>query len=163
MSLPMLRKIVSQREILTPAVCWILLVVLTVGGCSFRSTKDAEPVADFISGQVTVDGQPLTTGSVLLEKTDHSVATLVPINTDGSFTAKTLDGSGLPIGEYRIAIAPLRIGEADQSQLSAFNKSPDTAAVKSAIPERYQKIGTSGLNLVVVEGKNPPLTLDLKP
>jgi hypothetical protein len=163
MSLPMRRKIVSHGEILTPAVRWILLVVLSVGGCSFRSTKDTEPVADFIAGHVTVAGQPLTTGSVLLDKTDHSVATLVPINTDGSFTAKTLDGTGLPIGEYRIAIAPLKIGETDQSQLSAFNNNPDAAPLKSAIPERYQKISTSGLTLVVVEGKNPPLTLELKP
>lgn len=127
-------------------------LVLGVLGCGTASTKTPTET-QIVTGKVTLDGQPLDTGSVLLESTDKSVATMVPIGKGGAFTAKTLEGQGLPVGEYRVAVSSIKVGETDEAKLGG--------AGSETLPARYQSVNTSGLKMFVTAENKSPVLLDL--
>lgn len=111
------------------------------------------------SGKVTVGGKPLTHGSVLFESADGKSNVIAPIGSDGSFTAATADGAGLPVGDYLIGVSP--IGVAATVDAPPLVGSAPIESKDPPIPEKYLKPATSGFKAKISAGTNPPIQLDI--
>lgn len=122
---------------------WVLLgmAVLSLCGCS-----DGRPERVPVSGKVTIDGQPLTSGFVRLVP-DDARPSVGRIQEDGSFTLTTFtkkDGS-VP-GTHRVAV--VAYDEANPSQL------------RWLVPRKYSHAKTSDLT-VDIDGPTDALEIEL--
>lgn len=98
-----------------------------------------------VTGRVTLDGQPLGSGTVVFmpQKGPGAKGT---IGSDGSFRMGTYaEGDGAVAGRHQVAVIAL-----DPKAMAAA-KGPD-AYVPSLIPERYNSSATSGLTFEVKPG-----------
>ncbi len=77
----------------------VMLLVCTASGCG-----DGRPRRVPVSGQVVIDGQPLTTGAVRFYPSDGRPAT-GEIDANGRFSLFTYEpGDGCPPGTHRVAV-----------------------------------------------------------
>jgi len=111
------------------------------------------------SGKVTLGGKPVTRGSVVFEGADGKTNLLAPIGADGSFSAGTAEGAGLPVGDYAIGVSP--IGIAATIDAPPLVGSAPTASNDPPIPEKYVKPSTSGWKVTIKQGTNPPIKLEM--
>ena len=133
----------------------IALGIALVGpivGCDSSGVGRLVPV----QGQVTFEGQPLTTGSLVFkphsEKGNPSkFEPASTINADGSYQLFTAEREGAPPGWYKVSVV---------AQAPPDEKNP-YAATRSLIPARYAEVETSNLEIEVVE-KPRPDAYDLK-
>lgn len=58
-----------------------------------------------ISGRVTLDGQPLTTGLVTFHPTESGAVAYGPIDADGRYEVRTGSTIGLAPGTYAVTVA----------------------------------------------------------
>ena len=129
------------------AACFATAVV----GC--RQGPDLPPLAP-TSGTVTLDGEPLTTGTVQFVP-DESKDTSGPIGTgkigpDGEYEISTAGTPGALVGHHKVAV------EAQQSSdLSDHSWSP------SLVPQKYTNFHTSGLTAEVKAGEDNVVDLEL--
>jgi hypothetical protein len=115
-------------------------------GCG-GSAKDLVEV----SGNVLLDGKPLTIGSVLTMP-ERGPGASGTINEQGEFTLTTRGmGSGASIGKHHVGVVALE-GETE------FN--PE-APRKSLIPQKYASPETSGLTIEVKPGEPNKFTFEL--
>jgi hypothetical protein len=112
-----------------------------------------------VKGTVTVEGKPAV-GLIVFENAAEGIE-LQEAMEEGAFEAKTLQGLGLPVGTYKVAVRPGRMMRPGEEMPLAMKKGPP-AASGPLIPEKYRSTATSGLTLEVKEGANPPLRFDLK-
>ena len=75
--------------------CLSLLALLAGCGASYDAT---------ISGTVTMDGAPLTKGTVSFHPNAGGAVATGKINIDGSFTVQTATTKGLEPGEYKVTV-----------------------------------------------------------
>lgn len=124
---------------------WALLVALLgVAGCG-----DSNGVAS-VHGVVTLDGKPLTEGTVIVTPAEGRMAK-GEIQPDGSFALGTFSESdGAKIGTHPVTVLPLPGGEGQ----------PPSAAAK-LLPRRYSVAKTSGLTAEVKPNTNNELTIEL--
>lgn len=136
----------------------LLLICLILTGCGGGPT-DTPPLAK-VKGTVTLDGKPLTSGSVQLTP-DKNRGTkgrmaLGNINEDGSFELMTIRaGDGAQVGYHLVAIECYESSDFDPNQ--PVNQSP-----KSLIPKRYTDPKTSQLTAEVKAGEENTLKFELK-
>ena len=133
----------------------LLLLAMTLAGCS---GGPAPPPTVQVSGTVTYNGQPLTSGQVLFqpekalgaEKTAELVRPAVGIiGADGHYTMSSFgEGTGVLPGDYVVAV----VSYADEPTPEEY---AEGAKRKSAIPDRYSSGITSGLKRQVAEGSEP--------
>jgi hypothetical protein len=116
-----------------------VLFALVLSGC--QPGRALTP----ISGQVSIDGKPLTTGFVMIRPKDHRVA-MGKIGSDGRFTIKTKDDEGCVHGEHEVTVMSRKTLKGD--------------ATEHYIPTRYDNPKTSGLKIVV--GKEKQDNWDIK-
>lgn len=113
---------VSRYVCLGGFVCFILAIVAT--GCS------RGPVMAKISGEVTVDGQPLKDGRILFTPEDGQGQTGGSTITDGKFQVE------VPPAKMKVQInASQVIGK--QAAYEGVPNSPMMDIVKEIIPKRY--------------------------
>lgn len=121
---------------------WIVLglaVCLSwVAGCG-ASGKPTGTVA----GKVTLHGQPLTAGSVLLTNTASGIGASAPLDETGNYQLAT----PVPTGAYDVAIQPPPAPPPEQI-------SPAKSLPKSPIPDKFLDPKTSGLKATINAGKN---------
>jgi len=132
--------------------CLAILVALPSTGCGRKDTVKRYPVA----GRVTLDGQPLSSGTVSFMTESGAVAT-GKIGADGAFRMVPFgaSGDGVPAGRYKVVVcAP------DPNALAAM-KLPD-GPVPSLIPERYNSPDTSGLEFEVKPDSQNQVDFTLK-
>jgi hypothetical protein len=87
-----------------------------------------------VSGRVTLDSQPLTTGAIHFEPIDGQTATAAAVITDGQFTAK------VPPGEKRVLIsAPKVVGK---QKMYETPDSPTVDITEEMLPKRYNSQST---------------------
>jgi hypothetical protein len=137
---------------------WLLILSLVLIGCGGPSG----PPRGKVQGTVRVDGQPVAAGTVYFENVSTGVAVGAAIEADGSYQVSTYQGEGLPAGKYQVAVSPQRIAATDENPL-AGDMRPTIEVVSVEIPERYHSASTSGLEVTVAEGDNPPFDFDLQP
>ena len=118
-----------------------IALLAALSGCDSSGVGRLVPVR----GKVTLDGQPLTTGSLVYmpsaEKGNTSnYEPAATINADGTYQLFTAQRDGAPIGWYKVWVV---------AQAPADDKNP-YAPTKSLIPARYAEPGTSKLEIEVV-------------
>lgn len=121
--------------------CWALSVALCAGlGCT--EGPNLVPV----SGQVLIDGEPLTTGHIQVIPQDERAATGT-IDADGRFRLSTYEeDDGCVVGSHPVVVMATR-------QLSPTK-------TEHLIPPTYRKPETAGLT-VTIEGPTDDLKINL--
>ena len=124
---------------------WLVPAALCLAvGCS----NPAEPMGK-VFGRVTLQEQPLGEGSIIFTNAEKGVYITAALQHDGSYEVESSGGRGLPLGNYRVYLAP-----APGEPLTKANPVPK-ARPGPAIPARYRDAKSSGLKLEVKEGDNP--------
>lgn len=133
--------------------CLLLATPIFIAGCS-------GPDIGQVSGSVTVNGKPLTTGSILFSNKEAGISINANLGDDGTFVIKTHKAEGLPPGEYQVAVKSVTFG-GDETPL--VGQRPTASAKPTVfIPPKYSNVNTSGLSATVKKGKNEPFVFDLK-
>jgi hypothetical protein len=124
----------------------ILLVVST--GCS-------GPNAASVSGTVTLDGQPLTTGNVSFHPDGGAGAPAYgQIDANGRYSLSTGTDAGLAPGKYVAVVV------ATKEPPQAYDKTGSEVPPIPITPAKYGNTSTSDLRVEVKRGKNDvPLAL----
>ena len=141
------------------------LILMTGAGCGENTAT--------VTGRVTYDGQPVTSGSVVF------------YGDDGRVDSGLLDANGkyivtrAPIGPVKVAVMASKevktsggkgatpagppLGKGKMKKASGVDAKPEPETVlKSTIPERYSDPQKSGLVYTVGSGKQV-IDIDLKP
>jgi len=119
------------------------LAALAVCASCSRSGMEAE-----VSGQVTLDGQPVGPGAVVFAPIDgQSNPADGAIQLDGSYFLKTSREVGLKPGKYKASVSVF-----DQPEVKPGERSMIPA--KLATPQKYSDTETSGLEYMVDPGSN---------
>lgn len=114
------------------------------------------PGAAPVAGVVTLDGKPVTSGTVIFSPA-KGLPAHGELDSQGRFVLSTYqEGDGAIIGEHRIAV--VAVTEDDDSQ--HFER-PPTKPVRSLLPERYASKTTSGLSFEVKQGEHNEARLEL--
>jgi hypothetical protein len=120
-------------------ICLIASVV-----CALGCNRGPEIVP--VSGKITIDGQPLTTGFITMYQEGYRPAT-AQIESDGSFHFKTLkDRDGCLLGEHPITVTS--------------NEVVDATTTKFFIPPRYGDLKGADMKLKI-DGATDRLAVDL--
>jgi hypothetical protein len=129
---------------------FLLLCLAAAGGCGGE-------VRGTVSGRVTFQGKLVTAGLVGFQNSELGVHMTAPLGADGTYEVITAQGKGLPLGTYRVFVAPplpdLPLGAPDPAM-----KPPDL----SQVPVRYMRAETSGIVVEVSRGANR-LDIDMQP
>ena len=120
---------------------WILFALLTpLTGCG-----DGRPARVPVSGQVLVDGRPLTTGHVRIVPSNARAA-VGAIGQDGRFTLTTFEeGDGCVPGTHGVEVTAIE----NVDQLA-----------RRLVPEQYGDASTSGLT-VTIDGPTDSLVIEV--
>lgn len=138
------------------ATRFALLVLVATIGCD---AKPRRPIGT-VRGTVTIAGEAVGEEGCILFRTDaENTSLMANLAEDGSFVIRSHDEPGLPVGEYRVAIAPRRVSSGDPMRVTRPDR---TAKPDTRIPKRYWDFATSKLKVQVNEGENPPLVFDLQ-
>jgi hypothetical protein len=125
-------------------MCWLILLfvaVACVGGCS-EGYPDRVPV----SGVVTIDGQPLTKGSVRFTPTGSRPATGV-LDSSGRFNLSTFKpGDGCVLGTHAVTIHA--------------SEGLDETTLRWHAPKKYGVAATSGITKTI-DGPTDSLQIEL--
>lgn len=124
---------------------WLWLLCVTgLTGCG------GEPLGE-VQGRVTLNGQPITQGSVVFENLEAGISVNAPLDANGRFEVRTYEQAGLPPGTYQVAVSPRGF----QEEHEAIAVDPDAHAANSPmIPTKYHLPATSGLTFEVQAGAN---------
>lgn len=136
----------------------LLFLCLILAGCGGGPT-DTPPLAR-VKGKVTLDGKPLTSGSVQFTPNKDRGTTgrmaLGAIQPDGSFELMTIKaGDGAQIGHHLVAIECYGPTTFDPNN-------PSNPEPKSLIPKRYIDSKKSGLTAEVKANEENAFTFELK-
>lgn len=122
----------SMKRLLSPRFgCLVVLVcVFVVSGCG----KKLPPMAP-VSGKVTVEGQPLSSGQVAFVPDVQVLGADKPIEqsgaglsagqiTNGEYKIYTAGKEGAPLGKYKVTVTPsmMPTGDAKKMPASGFNR-----------------------------------------
>jgi hypothetical protein len=137
-----------------------LLLLLPLAGCG---RGDPLNRGGTLSGKVTINGEPVTAGNILLVSEDGAWTGTAPLRGEGTFTVNEP-----PLGTVKVAIQTelYRDRTAPENKYPAGKpgaklpgsggmKLPDPSVrglVYTEIPAKYEKIESSGLTCVVTKG-----------
>jgi hypothetical protein len=112
--------------------------VLLLAGCGQKQAAS-------LTGTVTLDGKPLTTGTVAFQPVAGGPLSYAGIHPDGSYKVSTGTDRGLPAGEYAVTVV---------ASEPPSNASGGMAVGRLLTPTRYGKAETSDLQFKVSAGNN---------
>jgi hypothetical protein len=116
---------------------WIslgMLLLLLLAGCGAHESA--------VTGKVTLDDAPLTSGTVAFYPSNGGAAAYGSIQPNGSYTLETGASGGLAAGEYAVTV------------VATTPPQPGFQFGKLLSPERYNNIKTSDLKFTVKVGSN---------
>lgn len=142
---------------LSLSVCMLLMTSLI--GCNRTAAPDTVPV----SGTVTYNGQPVTSGTVAFQPAEIRGGegeiqrpAVGVIGSDGRYALSTFEpGDGVVPGDYRVAV----LSYADEPTPEEY---AEGATRKSAIPEKYTSGQTSGLRTQIAPEASGPIEFDIE-
>ncbi|MAT69095.1 MAG: hypothetical protein CMJ58_06170 [Planctomycetaceae bacterium] len=117
-------------------------LLLSAAGCGGREAT--------VEGVVTLDGQPVTTGSVSFMPASGGQKAVGVIDESGHYELMTNQDTGLDAGQYVATVTARERGESDGS-------GPPLPG-KYLVPMKYSLPNRSGLNYTVEAGSN---TIDI--
>lgn len=118
------------------------------------------PPRGTVKGTVTVEGKPASGAMIVFENPAAAIARMATIE-NGAFEVKSIEGPGLPIGTYTVAIRPGGIMKPGE-EIPLATKKTSATVPGPPIPQKYHTATTSGLTAEVKTGTNPPFQFDLK-
>jgi hypothetical protein len=133
------------------------VAALLLAGCGDPLNRGGD-----VHGRVTIDGEPVTAGNVLMVSEDGKWTGIGPINASGDYVVKEP-----PLGKVKIAVQtemyrdappPPKPGGKDGSPMVPPDPSV-RGTVYKAIPRKYEQIDSAELSCTVVQGQQP---FDLK-
>lgn len=126
----------------------LALAALLVCGCGRKAHElETSPVR----GTITLDGQPVTSGYIVVPTPKGRMAS-ARIEPDGTFVFSTYrKGDGVQVGTH-----PVTVNEVPRDEFSSV---PENLRV--TIPERYKSAGTSGLTVEVKPGEKHVVKFEL--
>jgi hypothetical protein len=99
-----------------------------------------------VTGRVTMNGQPITSGSVQFVAVEGAnYEPVSDIGADGTYRLVTLEKEGAPLGKYKVLV---------RSVAPSDPKDPYSIP-KSTIPEKYAKVDETDLVMEVVSSPGP--------
>jgi len=111
----------------------VLTSLILTPGCSGGKSVTMAPV----SGMVTVDGQPVTSGQVAFlptgkdaEKAGLSAGT---IDSSGKYTISTDGKSGAPLGTYKVTVTPSMVPVDGKMPVAVFNEKYRTVSAANPL------------------------------
>jgi hypothetical protein len=142
------------------AFCCVL-ACLAAGGCGSGLTLAP------VSGRVRVDGQPVTSGTIMFHPASGPAA-VGTIQSDGTYTLATLrPGDGAVVGTHRVTIHATAVGAGtlvepktlDDEIKLAQKKAPGgkifaAGKVTWIVPEKYARLETTPLTRNIEAGAN---------
>lgn len=120
--------------------CLVILAAMSLAGCS--PSKESS-----VTGRVTLDGSPLSQGTVAFEPQAGGMLAAGALDANGNYELLTNQLDGLTPGKYRVKVL-------------AWERTPDPPdgglppPGKLLVPEKYTQVTTSGLTFEVMPGKN---------
>jgi len=147
---------------LRPIVSRLLLAISlgSLAGCG-GGVGDVRAGLVPVTGKVTLDGKPLTTGTISFIAGDGKESYTSQIDGSGSYTlaASPTSPGALP-GDYKVIVIAVEAPKmADPMKDVAAG--PDMGAPKSLVPEKYKTAETSGLTGTVPKSGGT-INFDLK-
>ncbi len=97
-----------------------------------------------VSGEVTLDGKPLDTGTVAFHPLGDGPTAYGGIHPNGTYQLKTGAGTGVPPGEYRVTVVATTAPPTDGPSVPG----------QMITPARYGDPAQSGLHRTVERGSN---------
>ncbi|MDR2756129.1 MAG: carboxypeptidase-like regulatory domain-containing protein [Planctomycetaceae bacterium] len=136
-------------------VLYCLFIVFCFAGCA----KNDGPRTEFVEGNITFDGQPLSKCLVVFHPVnDSGIAASGTTNEQGIFRLTSLRGgikdAGAVAGEYRVSVSR------DKEEPSSFREEKNAGGTEkipvfeSLIPLKYNDPTKSGLTANVEKKKN---------
>ena len=117
----------------------VALAVVTLAGCGGKDDEATAPV----SGRVTVDGKPLSTGEVVFVA-KNGKRSKGNISDDGTFTLTSPSGGDSPIGPSSVCVTAMKPAPSGDRFASPV----------PLIPPRFGQPEHSGMTWDVAEGSN---------
>ena len=130
-----------------------MLFFMILTGCG----RSDGPRLGQVSGTVTLNGKPVSNGVVTF-MSEEGFGASAPLNAEGNYTLRSQYGVGIPLGNYKVIVAP---PSAQAQDLAAPSGQP-TAQTASEIPKKYHEFATSGFEFKIERGKQE-FDLDLTP
>ena len=125
----------------------VLVFASIVGGCGGQGAQ--------VTGTVTLDNEPLTTGTVSFHPEQPGPFAYGQIDSSGRYTLNTGTEEGLTPGNYTVTV--------DATELVPATPTNPEPLPKLLTPERYRDKTTSGIAVEVKPGSNEiPLELTSK-
>jgi hypothetical protein len=119
----------------------LAIAATAAAGCSRHASR--------LSGQVSLDGQPLTTGVITLTPVAAGPSAYAAIGPDGRYAIHTGAATGLEPGEYVVTVAANAAG----SGKAAGVEQPGGKGLPSLItPAEYLDRARSPLRVMVIPG-----------
>ena len=115
--------------------------------CFFLLTGCGGKYPASVSGIVTLDGKPLSTGNVVFHPIGNGSPVVGRIDPSGEYTLKTGTSASLLSGDYEVTVQSLRGVPRDRMTEEEMN-------ALSYIPRRYNNKQRSGLRFAIGSGKN---------
>lgn len=142
------------------------MALLFLSACGGGGGNYEGPVGQ-VSGVVSLGDAPLTESASITFMSKEGHVASATLSGSGEYKMKFNGSNDIPVGTFRVAVIPnLPAEPARQDPASFFNKDGSTKVVKtvsSKIPEKYRQPGSSGIDIVVKEGKQTlKIDLDLK-
>lgn len=134
----------------------VCLTVLFLNGCGPAEIKAGREEGE-LTGTITLNDKPLTSGVICLNDEDDGDAALGTIGPDGKFTVLYKLSPKIPSGRYKVTVAPAP--PATSPSPEELMKNPGKYQAPNPIPEKYRTPVTTDLTVEVLEGQN---TVDLK-
>jgi hypothetical protein len=122
---------------------WVLAALL-LGGC-----EPSGPKLVPVSGKVTIDGKPLTIGSIQFVP-ENARPAYGEIGSDGSFKLKTDEAEGVVLGQHKVVVT---------AQETAGTEATGES-VRYIAPQRYGSPLTTDVT-VNIEGPRDDLLIEL--
>jgi hypothetical protein len=127
--------------------CSALVLCCVLGGCGGQGSK--------VTGTVTLDNAPLTTGTVAFYPNQPGPTAYGQIDGSGRYSLNTGTDAGLAPGTYTVTV--------DATELIPPTPQNPEPLPKLLTPERYRDKATSGIVVEVKPGSNDiPIELTSK-
>lgn len=150
----------SLRQMLAVPAALLAVSLAGCGGYDYGPTGN-------ITGRLTMDGKPLAAGhGVTFMEMQKGYLAVGVTDENGDFEVKSWNDGNMPVGPYKVAIAPPAGTAPDTSQYSADElfEHPELMEEKGGdaqFPRKYLSNKTSGLEYTIKEGDNH-FDIDLK-
>lgn len=142
------------------------LVLVVISGCGGGYSGPTGTV----SGTVTLNGEPVPSGSIVSFVSDDSFVATAVVDAGGSYNLEVAgQGPKIPTATYKVMVSAPATGgisdtEADyEKYMESVNADTTGSASKAtgAIPARYASTATSDLSFPINAGENT-INIDLK-